>query len=660
MAGIGHVRSADSVSSVLSVRPFAPLPERARFFALLAAWQFSLLAAILVECHRLHWRLLEQGTPGTWSDAPAHDGTWFVPLLLLAPFCWGFPTAVKMTGGMGGRLCALFPTGKQWSRGWGGLLLASLLIGAVSLVAGEFTCRLPVPGSASGIKIRETLPLVQDEFSYLLQARGILAGRWSWPGPEQALELFHQLHVLNEGRFGSRYFPGTGLWIAPWLAMGYPEWAPRVAGAIISIGMFWIGVELGGVSVGWIAGLLTALAPGMAIFNHLQLAHQPGLVGLVLFLYSFLRLMKSGAIAAAAFAGVGLSFAMLCRPLTAAAIGLPFGVWLAVLGFQAFRNGMASGRAARIHFCRMAAAMGTPLVFGLMLMAFQNVQLTGSCFITPYQRYTELYTPRHAFGFHQAKTENAGNVNSRQRQVAYDNWAQDLDLSRATQNSVDRWRGSLSWGLSLIPLLMTVLFMLGTLPWQPRAVQLITASIFCLYLVHVPYWLNGMLEHHYVFEADLLCLLLLAVASVELLSLACRQGRILFPVWWVCLIAASLWMNWVPVGPHGESRIVAGWRPFLQVTAGYRTLEAELRQQPLQKPALVLVTPAASDLHVQFVRNLPPWNAELLIGTARPDLYAVEELLALFPHRTLYHYDSATGRFLSLGREGRPLREEGR
>lgn len=630
------------------------IPDRWRFLSLLAAWQAALLTALLIESHRLKLRLLEQGTPGSWGDAPAWDGTWFVPLLLLAPFCWG----CVVTG-------PLLPRWwKQWHEWWvspGWLVMsvtglgrsrwtASLLIGTASLAAGEISLRLPVlqtvPQTVSVQPIRDVLPLVQDEFSYLLQTRGLLAGRWWWPGPDRAPELFHQLHVLNEGRFGSRYFPGTGLWTAPWLALGHPEWAPRAAGALISIGMFWIGRELAGTAAGWIAGLLTALAPGMAIFNHLCLAHQPGLVGLVLFLFFFLRLMKTGGMREAFLAGSGLSFAMLCRPLTAAAIGLPFGIWLLTHAVQTMRSSSTSSPDAGRCILRIVAGLGIPLCLGLALLAGQNVSLTGSPFVTPYQRYTELYTPRHAFGFHQTTEDAVPQAASRQLQISYNNWAEELDLPRAVSNSILRWRGSLSWGLGLIPLLMTLIVMLGTFSRQSRPVQLVIASICCLHLAHVPYWLTGMLEHHYVFEADLLCLLLLAVCSVQLLRVACRQGRIAFPGWWACLIGASICLNWVGIGPRGESRIATGWHSFLQATAGYRKFEKTLQRQSLSTPALVLITPAADDLHVQFVRNLPPFDAEILTGIFRPDLYSIEALAALFPERTLYHYDSATGRFV--------------
>ena len=62
-------------------------------------------------------------------------------------------------------------------------------------------------------------PAYHDEYSYLFQAETFLAGRLSFPSFEPMPELFDQMHVLNEGRFASRYFPGAGLWMAPFLAL---------------------------------------------------------------------------------------------------------------------------------------------------------------------------------------------------------------------------------------------------------------------------------------------------------------------------------------------------------------------------------------------------------------------------------------------------------
>ncbi|MCH7987601.1 MAG: hypothetical protein IID46_00465 [Planctomycetes bacterium] len=122
----------------------------------------------------------------------------------------------------------------------------------------------------------ETLPpAYHDEYSYLLQAKTFLTGRFSVPSHPTAPRLFDQMHVVNEGRFASRYFPGTGLWMMPFVAAGNPYWGHWLAGVLASMFVFWSGCELGSRGVGLIAGFLTALSPGLALFSNLLLAHHP-------------------------------------------------------------------------------------------------------------------------------------------------------------------------------------------------------------------------------------------------------------------------------------------------------------------------------------------------------------------------------------------------
>ena len=43
--------------------------------------------------------------------------------------------------------------------------------------------------------------------------------------------------------------------------------------------------------------------------------------------------------------------------------------------------------------------VGAPVLVGLLGVFFYNQALTGSGWRTPYQAYTDIYTPRHVYGF---------------------------------------------------------------------------------------------------------------------------------------------------------------------------------------------------------------------------------------------------------------------
>ena len=289
-------------------------------------------------------------------------------------------------------------------------------------------------------------------------------------------ELFDQMHVVNEGRFASRYFPGVGLWMTPFLAIGQPYWGQWLAGGLAAFFTFWAGRELAGVGVGFLAGMLTALSPGMGLYSNLLLSHHPTIAALSLFLFAFLRFVRTERTQDAFWAGTGLSFAMLCRPMTAAGFGLPFGIWflywvLASRGRQPAEFLRAAGGR-----WRAAAVLASPIVLGLVLLFFYNRAITGNGLLSPYQLYTDTYTPRHVYGFN--------NVIRGERRLGpkvldtYDRWAENLIPSLAVVNVANRSAASARWSLGIVPLTMAgIVFVLSVLWRIDRRWRLVALAI---------------------------------------------------------------------------------------------------------------------------------------------------------------------------------------
>ena len=91
------------------------------------------------------------------------------------------------------------------------------LLGAISLALFVLSVGMTW---AIGREFAEMPPAFHDEYSYIFQAKTFLAGR-AYFTPHSHSEFFDQMHVLNDdGVFASRYFPGVGLWLAPWVAIG--------------------------------------------------------------------------------------------------------------------------------------------------------------------------------------------------------------------------------------------------------------------------------------------------------------------------------------------------------------------------------------------------------------------------------------------------------
>src|SRR5579872_4248303 len=356
-------------------RPDRRVPSAAWWLPYLLGW--SVFLWIEIDPPTGDFKPLRR--PLEWLLAADIDALTWLALLILAPVAWWFGrgewfgAALRRLGRPIAALVGLAGGRDAVSRTW--LCGYSLLVAGISLAA----------SASVGARFDELPPAYHDEYSYLFQAQTFLAGRISFPSHEAA-PLFDQMHVLNEGRFASRYFPGTGLWLAPFVAAGHPYWGHWLAGAVCAVLIFWIAREAAGDAAGLIAGLLTALSPAMALFSNLLLAHHPTLVGLGLFLLGFLRMIRLASAGWAAVSGIGLTFAMLCRPVTAAAVALPFGVFFVVWAWrEARRSRDASGAApgdgglpkhdstaGRGRLLRMGAALGIPLLAGGAGMFFYD------------------------------------------------------------------------------------------------------------------------------------------------------------------------------------------------------------------------------------------------------------------------------------------------
>jgi hypothetical protein len=485
-----------------------------------------------------------------------------------------------------------------------------------------------------GSRFGDLPPAIHDEYSYLFQAKTFLAGRLWFPSHQNAPELFDQMHVLNDnGKFASRYFPGAGAWMASFVALGRPYWGHWLAGALTAVFVFWTGRELGGNGVGFLAGLLTAVSPGMGLFSNLLLAHHPTLVGLSLFTFAFMRMMRTHAWTDALLAGAGLSFAMLCRPMTAAGVGLPFGLWF--LWWLVF--GGRRRPEIRLSACaRLTMAVGVPLVAGFVVLLLFNRAITGSSLTTPYQLYTETYTPRHVYGFNN-RVWGEAHLGPKVLDN-YDRWAENLDARRAASNVKRRLIASCQWTLGIVPLAMAGVIFVG-LGYDDRRAWLLPAAILSLHAVHVPYWFSGIMNWHYVFESAPLWLLVFALATQTVCGHWRRTNRPLMPVWWMGLTGIALATAYTSQQPlWGVSRMQAGVEEFAFPRLQYAEFERVVRAGVGSRPALVLVDGDPADRHIDYVVNDPSLDGQMLFGRFKPGETDPEQIASLFPDRAIYLY----------------------
>lgn len=544
-----------------------------------------------------------------------------------------------------------------------------------------------VVAEQAGLTFGDLPPALHDEFSYLFQAETFLSGHWSFPSHPDVPRVFDQMHVLNEGRFASRYFPGTGFWMAPFVAIGNPWLGHHLATALICMLIFAIGRELSCNGVGLLAGLLAALSPGLALFGNLLLAHQPTLLALSLFIYAFLRmtcvLAKESSVGRSNpfdlkrtawvwLSGFALMSAMLCRPMTAAGVALPFGIWILV---WLLRN----GRKKHGEAVTLLTGFGIPLLMGFGIMLVHNSLTTGNAFRTPYQLYTELLTPRHMYGFDNVRrAEPLLRRNADRILENYDRWAVNLDAELAVKNVGVRFLASWQWTLGLSALVVAACVLLASAfrrndagAQLPPRWWLVPASILSLHLAHVPYWYDGILHWHYVFESGVLWCLVAAGATWLLMRAFTSIGRPGLSMWWGGVLLVSVLVNNISVSPFWhQSRVEAGTLEFAYGRLKQASFRALVQRHVTDRPAVVLIRHDPADRHNDYVSNHPSLAAPVLLGRlplsekagtgqlSELEMQTVRKVAAAFPERVLYIVDMVNGQVTHLGsRAGRAAKE---
>lgn len=604
------------------------------------------------------------GEPGTaWLFDMNIDTTPFAVLFLVLPVFWVARRPILATTpgwlqrfiiwlGRNAPLKAEAPSEPRYiHREALNVCLAIALVASVAAAAWLQVAMTPVGPDATAFN--ELPPAFHDEYSYLFQAQTFADGRISYRSHPSAARIFDQMHVLNEGYFASRYLPGTSFWLTPFLILGNPLIGQCLATVLIAVLVFLIGRELSCNGVGLLAGLMTALSPGILLFGNLILAHQPTLVGLGLFIYSFLRLQRQLADADtrrttrwALLSGAGLTFAMLCRPMTAAGVGLPFGIWLlcCLVRQTSFR---------RLDSLKIFGGFAFPLMIGFVIVAIYNANTTGDPLKSAYQLYTDLFTPRHAFGFN--NVEKAKPLLSDRTLEHYDQWAENLDAALAVQNVRNRLLSSWQWTLGLIAVvLLGTVFLVGAWKKLDGRWWLIAAAILSLHAAHVPYWYDGIFHWHYVFESAALWCLVIAAGTHLAFRLFRATGHPWMPVWTGLLIVASLVTGHTALHPFwGVSRLEAGINQLAFSRLRYSTFNELIDRSVTERPALVLVRHDPSDRHIDYISNHPSLEGTILLGRIPADrrfteAATVDLAVKAFPNRNLYIFDAVTGALVRI------------
>ncbi|MBQ9726755.1 MAG: glycosyltransferase family 39 protein, partial [Kiritimatiellae bacterium] len=184
------------------------------------------------------------------------------------------------------------------------------------------------------------LPVLDDDVAALFQARIFLSGRLWIPSPEP-IAFFHNFGMLSSlhglDHMCAMYPFGHPLLLAPFAAAGVPWLAMPVFGGGVCALAASVGRILFGERCGRLAGLLCLSSPMFLEVCSTHLCHAPTAFGILLALRGILLCLEKPDARQGLLAGLGLAVAFLCRPATAAALGLSLGLFAAARPAKAWR-----------------------------------------------------------------------------------------------------------------------------------------------------------------------------------------------------------------------------------------------------------------------------------------------------------------------------------
>ena len=233
----------------------------------------------------------------------------------------------------------------------------------------------------------QPLPTVQDEYSYLLQAKIFAHLHWTAP-PPPVPSSFQQPHVLTTPRVASKYPPGHALLLAIGSAVGAPWLVPLILSGTSAALIFLLAESVAGT---WIALLCWLVWLGDPITLKFQPGYYSEVTSGLAFLASwwFLRRWRvSGESHWLVFTALAIGWIAITRPLTALMFAMPVGAYVLT-------------RVVRERLWRHVLLAGLAGVAVLAIIPLWSAKTTGKWNLSPVTLYTRDYLPfdKPGFGF---------------------------------------------------------------------------------------------------------------------------------------------------------------------------------------------------------------------------------------------------------------------
>ena len=297
------------------------------------------------------------------------------------------------------------------------------------------------------------LPVVHDEFSYLLLGDTLAHGRLANP-PHPMWISFESFHVIWLPVYCSKYFPGQGFFLALGQWLGSPWFGVLLSVAAMCAGVLWM--------------LQAWLPPRWAVLGAVLVALKLGIIsywinsywggavaatGGALVLGAMPRLVKSARPRDALLLGLGIAILANSRPYEGLLFCIPVACW-----FVWWLAGKTKSRVpARDRMINGFVPVAAILALTLTFVAYYNWRLTGNAFLPPHTLHDQTYKsvgdylwqhPRPLLHYH-----------NRQFTEMYSRWEHEF-----YDNS---WRGAWKATLEKVKVVRAVYFWWGCLLLLP-------------------------------------------------------------------------------------------------------------------------------------------------------------------------------------------------
>jgi hypothetical protein len=236
-------------------------------------------------------------------------------------------------------------------------------------------------------------PAIHDEFSHLLIADTLLAGRLANP-PHPMWKHFETIHVIFDPSYASKYPIGQGFILA------LPQWfgLPAYTGVWLSCGLmsaaiFWMLRHW--LSPGWAFAAVAVVLLRVSVLSLWMHSYWGGAfaaTGGALAFGAFTRLLASPGVKHALLLGLGIAILANTRPYEGAAVALVLGV--ALLAWLARSKAIPAAAKLRRIVLPLAFTSAATMSF----IGLHNWSVTGSVWKLPYMRNREIYgTPQNFY-----------------------------------------------------------------------------------------------------------------------------------------------------------------------------------------------------------------------------------------------------------------------